>query len=197
MSSISVLILDSQPIIRDAVRQMLRVSQTALNIVQSDSVRYASKLVREQQFDMIISDVELVDGSGIDFIRRTRKAGYRGKVLFLSSNDLPIYNKVAREVGANGYVSKRETSAHIQDSIWTAYRGYSVFNDKQSEIKKMPVLSQRESVVYGYLMKGYSNKKISELLSLSAKTVSTYKARILEKYNASTIIEVMELKHVI
>jgi len=106
-----------------------------------------------------------------------------------------MYNQVAKEIGANGYILKSEETQSIDESIWAIYRGYSVFKYESNNTKTLPELSERETIVYGYLSQGYSNKRISELLSLSSKTISTYKTRILGKFNASSIIEVMELQN--
>ncbi|MCG6262640.1 helix-turn-helix transcriptional regulator [Vibrio vulnificus] len=66
------------------------------------------------------------------------------------------------------------------------FKGLPAQSDQQA-------LSEREVTVLSYLMQGYSNQKISELLMLSNKTISTYKARILKKYNAKSIVEIAEV----
>jgi len=195
MNSINFLVLDTQPIVRNAITALLRNSQRSTNIFQSDSISEAYKVVRSNDIQVILLDVELRDGSGLDLIRRLRQAGFRGKVLFISSNNHPMYNQVAKEIGANGYILKSEETQSIDESIWAIYRGYSVFKYESNNTRTLPALSERETIVYGYLSQGYSNKRISELLSLSSKTISTYKTRILGKFNASSIIEVMELQN--
>jgi len=194
MNSIKALILDSQPIVRNALVSMSSHITSQSNIFQSDSIKDAYRILREQNIEMIILDVDLNDGSGLDFIQRIRKGGYTGKVLFVSSNNHPLFSHTAKNVGANGYILKTEDTSLINDALLATYRGYSVFKHCLLTMRDLPDLSERESVVFNYLSKGYSNKKISELLSLSAKTISTYKARILEKYNANSIIEIMELQ---
>lgn len=194
MSSINFLVLDTQPIVRSAIIALLRNSQRSINIFQSDSISEAHKVVRANDIQVILLDVELRDGSGLDLIRRLRQTGFTGKVLFISSSNHPMYNQVATDIGANGYILKSEEAQSIDEAIWAIYRGYSVFKYDLNKKRVLPSLSERESIVYGYLSQGYSNKKISELLSLSSKTISTYKTRILEKFNASSIIEVMELQ---
>ncbi|KOO15567.1 hypothetical protein AKJ18_10770 [Vibrio xuii] len=194
MNSINVLVLDTHPIVRDAIVILLKSSEFSVNVFQSDSTAYARKLVRENDIQLILLDVELSDGSGLDLVQRLRSVGFIGKVLFISSGNQQIYNQMAREVGANGYILKSEATQSINEAILATYRGYSVFKQDSNNMRKWSHLSKQESIVYGYLSQGYSNKQISELLSLSSKTVSTYKRRILEKFNASSIIEIMELQ---
>ncbi|MFM2588184.1 response regulator [Vibrio sp. TBV020] len=194
MNSIKALILDNQPIVRHTLISMVNSITIQTDTFQSNSIKDAHRILREQNIDMIILDVDFNDGNGLDFIQRIRKGGYKGKVLFVSSNSNPLFNHTAKNVGANGYVLKTEDTSLINDAILAVYRGYSVFKHCSTSMHEFPDLSERESVVFSYLSKGYSNKKISELLSLSSKTISTYKSRILEKYNANSIIEIMELQ---
>lgn len=194
MKSIKVLILDNQPIFRHALVSMVNRINTQTDSIQSDSVKDARRILREQNVDMIILDVDFNDGNGLDFVQHIRKGGYKGKVLFVSSNSNPLFYYIAQNVCANGYILKTEDPSLINDAIISTYRGYTVFKHCTTGMYELPDLSGRESVVFSYLSKGYSNKKISELLSLSSKTISTYKRRILKKYNANSIIEIMELQ---
>ncbi|MEZ8037866.1 MULTISPECIES: response regulator transcription factor [Vibrio] len=194
MNSMNTLIVDTHPIIRNALVTMLENTKIASIILQTDSIKDAAKYVRKDSIELILLDVNLKDGSGLDFIRRLIKGGFQGKVLFISSDEHPTLNQMAKDIGANGYISQKEELSLIKDAIITTSRGYSVFKQNLNVKNSSPVLSERESIVFNYLSKGYSNKKISELLSLSNKTISTYKTRILDKYNSSSIIEIIELQ---
>lgn len=194
MKTIKVLILDSQPIVRHALVSMVNRINNQTDSIQSDSIKDARRILREHNIDMIILDVDFNDGNGLDFVQHIRKSGYKGKVLFISSNSNPLFYYTAKNVGANGYILKIEVPSLINDAIIATYQGDTVFKQCTTAMYELPDLSGRESVVFSYLSKGYSNKKISELLSLSSKTISTYKCRILKKYNANSIIEIMELQ---
>ncbi|MGD8234000.1 response regulator [Vibrio sp. TRT 1302] len=194
MNSTKTLILDNQPIIRSAIACMLKDIATQTNIFQSNSIQDARRILREHSIDMIILDIRLKDGSGLDFIQRIRQGGFGGKILFFSSHENHVYSNTAKSIGANGYILKTEESSLIVDAILSIIRGYTVFKQRLFKENDIPKLSERESLVFSYLSKGYTNKKISEVLSLSSKTVSTYKSRILEKYNASSIIEIIDFQ---
>lgn len=194
MNSIKTLILDKQPIIRRALASMLNGITVNTEIFQSDSIKDAHRILRGQSIDMIILDIVLNDGNGLDFIQRIRKSGYKGRVLFVSSNNYPLFNHTAKKVGANGYILKTEDTSLINEAILVTYRGLYAFKESLAIAHELPDLTERESVVFGYLSLGYSNKKISELLSLSSKTVSTYKSRILEKFNVNSIVEIMDFQ---
>ncbi|MFC1234715.1 LuxR C-terminal-related transcriptional regulator [Vibrio sp. F74] len=161
----------------------------------SDNAQRGIQIVRENDIDLIILDTELKTSSSFDFVRRAKAGEFLGKVLFISNNDHSMVSQTAKMVGANGFISKSENTDVIKDAILAVSRGYSVFKEDLNQAKETVTLSKRESVVYNYLLKGYSNQKISELLSLSAKTISTYKTRILTKYNADSVIQIMNIQN--
>lgn len=193
MKNINILVMDTQPLVREKLAMLVETSKFKTRVLQSDSINEASQLLKNNEIELILLDVKLKDGSGIDFVRRLKSNGYGGSILFISSLEHPIYNQAAKTSGANGYILKTEETALINDAIWATYQGYTLFKNNSHLITKEPDLSNRESVVLGYLSQGYSNKKISEILYLSTKTISTYKTRILEKYAASSIIEIIKI----
>lgn len=105
-----------------------------------------------------------------------------------------MYSETAKSLGANGYVSKLENTLVLKEAVLSVLRGHSAFKKTDNLKKRNTTLSKRETVVFNYLIKGYSNKKISEMLSLSTKTISTYKARILDKYKVDSIVELMRIQ---
>lgn len=191
MDSMKALILDNQPIVRNALALMLKNISEQAYILHSNSIKTACWTLERENIDMIILDIDLSDGSGLDFIRSIRSRGYRGKVLFVSSNNHPLIARTAQGIGANGYILKTEATLAIHEAILATYQGNFVFKPCKARV---PNLSKRETIVFYYLAQGRSNKEISTLLSLSTKTISTHKARILEKYNANSIIEVMSFQ---
>ncbi|MCV5664269.1 LuxR C-terminal-related transcriptional regulator, partial [Escherichia coli] len=83
------------------------------------------------------------------------------------------------------YVCKSENHDILKDAIEAVVKGYTFFKFKQvaNEVREMPQLSSRESAVMKYLLQGKSNRDIASVLSISDKTVSTYKRRVLDKFN--------------
>ncbi|WP_285375645.1 response regulator transcription factor [Vibrio sp. B172a] len=81
----------------------------------------------------------------------------------------------------------------VVDAIVSTVKGFRVFKSGLSE--HYPALSVREQMVFDYLALGYSNQKIAQTLSLSEKTISTYKSRILQKYDTKSIVELVNLMH--
>jgi len=188
----SALIIDSFPMVQQSIKQMLLENHGFSCVHLANDAFTAASVLRQNDIDLIILDIQLSGFDGLDFLRRMRAKQFEGKILFVSSNDHGMYSDAAKKMGANGYVLKTENIDIIQDAISSVARGYSVF--KHNNDNEFAALSKRETIVYNYLVKGFTNKKISELLSISTKTVSTYKSRILNKCNVDSIIELVQIK---
>ncbi|UGA54430.1 response regulator transcription factor [Vibrio sp. VB16] len=195
MNSKNVLIMGTSPLVCEALTTLVEKIFQQINVFVSDNAQRGMQIVRENDIDGIILDTELKTSSSFDFVRRAKAGDFFGKVLFISNDDHSMVSQTAKLVGANGFISKTESTEMIKDAILAVSKGYSVFKEDLNQEKETVTLSKRESVVFSYLLKGYSNQKISELLSLSAKTISTYKTRILTKYNADSVIQIMNIQN--
>lgn len=187
----SVLIIDDQPLYSEALASLVQSAFHSVNVVESTDSAEVMELIRNQPIDLVILDVVLGDRDGMRLAKNILATGYQGKILFISSRDYSSLSKAAFEIGAHGFLNKNESKATIMDAIVSVTRGYSMFKAMHNQSSGNVTLSNREAMVFHYLAQGYSNKKISEQLSLSAKTISTYKTRILKKYHAESVVELL------
>ncbi|NOH61195.1 response regulator transcription factor [Vibrio sp. RE88] len=193
MPSSKVLVIDSQPLMRDSIEHLVISVIEHAQVFQSGSTTSALALIRDHEINLIILEINLEASDGFEFIKRIKAHGYSGKVLFFSGSKHTMFSQAAFKLGADGYLSKLESSKVIKEAILAISQGGSAF--KYSAPSKPSVcLSSRETTVLNYLLQGYSNKRISELLSLSAKTISTYKSRILSKYEVDTMFDLIQMK---
>ncbi|MGR5413643.1 response regulator [Vibrio astriarenae] len=194
--SFNCLVVDAFPIVRRSLRKTLEGLPCVSHVSETGQVEKALSILKQQPIDLLTLDIKIGNSNGFELLRRARAHGFEGKVLFISSEDYCTYSQLAKESSANGYISKAEEEGLIRDAMQSILKGYSLFKlDNHAGTHKQTHLSEREQVVFDYLVQGYSNKQISELLSLSAKTISTYKSRILDKHNASSIIELMNYQN--
>ncbi|MCR9911094.1 response regulator transcription factor [Vibrio campbellii] len=187
----NVLIIDDQPLYSEALASLVQTAFQSVNVVESTDRAEVMDIVRNQPVDLVILDVVLGDRDGMRLAKNILATGYQGKILFISSRDYSSLSKAAFEMGAHGFLNKNEAKATILDAIVSVTRGYSMFKATHNQSSGSVTLSNREAMVFHYLAQGYSNKKISEQLSLSAKTISTYKTRILKKYHAESVVELL------
>ncbi|EEZ86404.1 conserved hypothetical protein [Vibrio harveyi 1DA3] len=187
----NVLIIDDQPLYSEALASLVQTAFQSVNVVESTDSAEVMEIIRNQPVDLVILDVVLGDRDGMRLAKNILATGYQGKILFISSRDYSSLSKAAFEMGAHGFLNKNEAKATIMDAIVSVTRGYSMFKATHNQSSGNVTLSNREAMVFHYLAQGYSNKKISEQLSLSAKTISTYKTRILKKYDAESVVELL------
>ncbi|UTZ29094.1 response regulator transcription factor [Vibrio campbellii] len=187
----NVLIIDDQPLYSEALASLVQTAFQSVNVVESTDSAEVIDIVRNQPVDLVILDVVLGDRDGMRLAKNILATSYQGKILFISSRDCSSLSKAAFEMGAHGFLNKNEAKATILDAIVSVTRGYSMFKATHNQSSGSVTLSNREAMVFHYIAQGYSNKKISEQLSLSAKTISTYKTRILKKYHAESVVELL------
>lgn len=187
----NVLIIDAQPLYSEALASLVKSVMDNADVTQSTNSSEVMDLVRNQRIDLIILDVVIGDRDGMRLAKNILATGFQGKILFVSSKDYSSLSKAAYDLGADGFLNKNEAKQTIMDAIVSISRGYSMFKLRHAPSSNNIALSKREAMVFHYLAQGYSNKRISEQLSLSAKTISTYKTRILKKYHATSLIELL------
>ncbi|WP_135459230.1 response regulator transcription factor [Vibrio echinoideorum] len=197
MTNQNVLIIDEQPLYREALAELIMDSLNVEDLYKTTDTDKVLKLVKNQSIDLIVLDVTLTNNDGMNLAKIIKAHGYEGKLLFVSSLDNSSLSEVALSLGANGFLSKNESHESIRFALSSIMKGYSLFKSDQKNSGKNTKLSNKEAIVFQYLIQGYSNKLISEKLSLSAKTISTYKTRILSKYRANSIVELVQLNDTI
>ncbi|WP_229624103.1 response regulator transcription factor [Vibrio parahaemolyticus] len=186
--SLNILIADTQPVFRDGLDFVIRQRMDVNQIFHADKQREVLSVLKDNAIDIIVMDFFLLDCSAIQIARTIINRSFEGVVVFLTAEEVNNYSALAAKVGARGCLSKNEDSNAIVDAIVTASKGYSIF--KRDSLNERPPLSIREQTVFDYLIKGHNNQEIANILSLSEKTISTYKSRVLRKFNAKSIVEI-------
>ena len=189
-----VLIADDHSIVRRGVREILEEALHSLEVYEASSAAETLKVVREDVFDIVLLDISFPDGSGLDVLRQIRDFSPQIRVLLLSMYPEEQYAQRALRLGAVGYLTKdsapNELVAAIQKvavggKYITQALAERLADEIGEEVKKSPqeALSNREFQVLTRLGAGRSIHEIAVELSLSPKTVSTYRSRLLEKLN--------------
>lgn len=182
-NSLTCLVVDDHPLVCAAIKQLLNKGGLFETIIVEQNPIKAQKLIQKEKIEFIILDVNLVKSDGFELLRRIKSHGFNGKSLFISANDSRLYSETAYKLGADGYVCKSEDLNILNDAVECILNGYSFFKMIRDSGSNDVQLSKQELVVFTYLVDGKCNKEIASILSLSPKTISTYKSRILEKYS--------------
>lgn len=159
----------------------------------------AIALVKFLNPDVLILDLSMPDMNGMDCIKEIRSRGMTCPILVLSMYDDEEYIKEVMRSGANSYVLKKSADTELMESIIKIHTGNRYLNEalSQSLLNNLlytdvnapdhqhpyKVLSVREREVLRFLALGHTNSEIANLLSLSPKTIDTYRSRIMNKLN--------------
>jgi len=162
----------------------------------------ALTLLGQQHWDLVVLDISLGSASGLELIREIRDIRPRLPVLVLSMHGEEQYARRAFQAGASGYIMKNSPNAELVAAINKVAGGGKYVSAKLAEalvahfdpravLLAHERLSQREFEVLRLLASGHAVSDIAEALSLSDKTVSTYRSRILEKLHLKTTAELV------
>ncbi|GLR04936.1 response regulator transcription factor [Vibrio hyugaensis] len=194
MNKMNCLIFDDHPLVSVAIKSLVESLDIANEVMTATSSKEALRILKGS-IGLLILDVNLADCDGYDFYKRIKSHGFNGKVIFFSAETSHMYSQMAFRSGADGYVCKSENHEILKDAIEAVMKGYSFFKFKQTveEDRNVPMLSSRESAVMKLLLQGKSNRDIADVLSISDKTVSTYKRRVMVKFNVKNIVELSKV----
>ena len=180
-------IVDDHPVVLDGLAASL-ARQPGLEIAWSaGTVAEARRSTEAIEADVVLVDIRLPDGSGLELIRGGVGAP---AYLVLSSFDRPQYARAAFDRGASGYVLKTAPIDQIAAAIHVAAGGGTVFAAQHlASIAGSGRLTAREEEIVRLVAEGWSNDEIAGRLSLSVKTVEAYLTRLYERWGVTTRTE--------
>ncbi|WP_300719320.1 response regulator transcription factor [Pseudomonas sp.] len=196
------LIVDDHPFIRKIVRAVLEQANFHI-AAETDNGVTALDLARSHRPHLIVLDLSMPKLDGFEVLKRLHIMGLPIKVLVLTSKGSAFYADRCIRAGAIGFIEKTEDVDALTKAINIVMSGRIYINDIEvdvptevscckSDLQLIKTLSDRELRTLQYLVTGFSNKKISEAMLLSEKTVSTYKTRVLNKLNIKSVVYLAE-----
>ena len=201
-SKIRVLIADDHAILRSGLK-LLVDSQADMEVVaEAADGKQAIEKMRETQPEVALLDLSMPRSGGMEALQKIPDCCAKTRVVVLTMYDDPAYLRSALAAGASGYVLKRSVDGDLLSAIRAVHRGgifiyprlakvlvQVVIVTKQAragQAKPMKLLSDREMQVLRLVARGYSSKQIAGQIFVSAKTVETYRARLIEKLGLRT-----------
>jgi len=205
---IRVVIADDHTILREGLKQLLAAEADLQVVGEASDGHEALNLVREADFDVLLLDLSMPGRNGMDLIKQVKSEKPRLRVLILSMHAEHQYAVRAVKAGASGYLTKDSAATQLVAAIRKVAGGGAFISAEVAEqlaLSAMPhadgpphaSLSDREYQVFQLLVAGRSVSEIASELNLSAKTVSTHKARLMQKLGVSNASELFHyaLKH--
>ncbi len=199
---INVLIADDHAIVRQGLKQILSETEDMLVTGEADDGAEALGLARQQPWDVFLLDVSMPNRNGIDTLKQLKKEFPRLPVLILSMHPEEQYAVRALKAGASGYLTKQSAPEQLVNAIRQVASGKKYLSpavaqqlaDAISEdTEKSPHerITDREYQVLKLIAAGKTLTQIAETLNLGVATVSTYRARLLEKMGLRSTAELI------
>lgn len=156
------------------------------------------RLLPDLDVDIVFLDIEMPVKNGMAALRDIKKIKPKVKILMVTMHPEELYGLATRKLGADGYITKSTEPRMILKAIRKLMAGQEFFDRDilararaKSPGRPVVKLSKRESEVLSLLASGKTNKEVAEELSISDKTVSTYKLRLLKKLKAKNLVDLI------
>jgi two-component system response regulator NreC len=200
--AIRLLIVDDHQLVRSGLRKLLEAEEDISVEDEAGNAYDAVRLARLHKPDVILLDVVMPGGNGLDAIPKILDAAPDAKVLALSMEDDPSYVRQAFAAGASGYVLKEAADDELLAAVREAAGGgryvdhqlgarIAAFDAQAAAEQEADPLSDREREVLRLLALGHTNQEISTMLFISVRTAETHRARIMQKLGLETRAELV------
>jgi DNA-binding NarL/FixJ family response regulator len=195
---IRVMLVDDHEVVREGLRTLLARNKNMLVVAEAATMAEAVEAAARAKPDVIVMDVRLPDGSGVEACRTIREARPETKVIMLTSyaDDEALFASIV--AGAAGYLLKQTRGQAVIDAITSVAQGRSLLDPdvtgkvlervrrgREDEDPAFASLTDQERKVLEQLAEGKTNREIGQVLFLSEKTVKNYVSRILDKLGLS------------
>ncbi len=193
-SQVRVMLVDDHEVVREGLRTLIGRHKEMLVVAEAGTTAEAIEMAAKSKPDVIVMDVRLPDGSGVEACRTIREARPETKVIMLTSyaDDEALFASIV--AGAAGYLLKQTRGQAVIDAISAVAQGRSLLDPdvtgkvlervrrgRDEEDPAFGSLTDQERKVLEQLAEGKTNREIGEVLFLSEKTVKNYVSRILDK----------------
>jgi two-component system, NarL family, invasion response regulator UvrY len=205
---IRILIADDHTLMREGLKQILATAGDMVVAGEASDGFQTLERVRGGEWDLLLLDMSMPGRSGIDLIKQIKSERPKLPILVLSMHKEDEYAVRSIRAGASGYLCKDSASQQLLNAIRTVATGgrfisADVVTDLafslilQDDRPPHASLSDREFLIFRNIANGQAINDIASRLNLSAKTVSTYKTRVLQKMQMSSVAELIRygLKH--
>jgi two-component system invasion response regulator UvrY len=200
---ISVIVVDDHPLVRRGLRETLAAEGDIRVVAEASAAEEVMATLGSHRCDVLLLDLSLPGRSGLDILRDIRREFPRVAVLVVTTHDALQYAVRSLRAGAGGYIRKSAGPEEVVAAVREVYRtGRYISSEVASALADFALvgaseapahhqLSDREHDVLRRLVAGKTVSEIAADLSLSVKTVSTYRTRVMEKLGLRTTADLM------
>jgi len=198
-----ILLVDDHRILLEGTASLLSGLADYEVAATASSGKEAIELLKSQDFDILVTDYELPDFSGLDIIRVAHSINPDIKVIVLSMHDDPSVVRELLQANIDSFVLKNDAHSSLLQALDKVTSGKKYFSDEISEILVRQLnsplekseLSPRETEIIKLIVRDFSTKQIAEVLFISEKTVDTHRKNILRKTACSSLVSLVNYAH--
>lgn len=194
------LIVDDHDVVRDGIKRLVEAPPAAIICGEAGTPEQALQMASESHWDAVVLDLSLGGKSGLDVLKRLKQLRPNLPVLVLTMHSEEQYARRVFKAGAAGFITKDSPRTELSMAIQKVMNGGKYLSASMAEKLIVDLergddrppdetLSDREFQVMRLIASGKTLSEIAALLSLSDKTVSTYRARLMEKMSMRTNAE--------
>ena len=190
-----ILVIDDHPIVRHGLVELIQAEPDLQVVAEASDANETLEVLREKAIDLVVLDLSLDGMDGLELIKSIRAMHGDVPILVVSTHDEKFYAQRALHAGALGYLSKACAVDEIVDAVRRVRTGkiyvseavsdlilhHIVDGRKEAALSPIDRLSDRELEVFRNIGRGLSTRQIAEQLSLSVKTIETYRENIKAK----------------
>jgi DNA-binding NarL/FixJ family response regulator len=201
---LTIAIVDDHPLVREGLAARISAQADMEVCGEADDIESAMEMIVAKRPALVIVDIALRDGHGIDLIKRIVAAGINTRMLVVSAYDESLFAERALRAGALGYINKQELQGKVVEALRTVLRGERYLSTAMAQrliaqaigskaaAGGMEALTDRELQIFQLVGRGKSTREIANELSVSVHTIDSHREHIRAKLDLRSGTELIQ-----
>ena len=200
LDKIKIIVVDDHPMVIEGMKAMLNQIRYVELCATASNAYEAMEKVKENQPDLVITDINMPEISGVELTSKLKKEFPNLKIIGMSTFNERSYIAQMIQNGADGFLVKSASKEEIETAIWSVLGGKmhlssdaGISTSEQKELKNQPTLTSREKEILTLISEGFTNPQIAEKLFISLYTVETHRKNLLSKFNTNNTASLIKI----
>ena len=200
LDKIKIIVVDDHPMVIEGMKAMLKQIRYVELCATASNAYEAMEKVKENQPDLVITDINMPEISGVELTSKLKKEFPNLKIIGMSTFNERSYISQMIQNGADGFLVKSASKEEIETAISSVLDGKmylssdaGISNSEQKELKNQPTLTRREKEILTLISEGFTNPQIAEKLFISLYTVETHRKNLLSKFSTNNTASLIKI----
>ena len=200
LDKIKIIVVDDHPMVIEGMKAMLNQIRYVELCATASNAYEAMEKVKENQPDLVITDINMPEISGVELTSKLKKEFPNLKIIGMSTFNERSYIAQMIQNGADGFLVKSASKEEIETAISSVLEGKmhlssdaGMSTSEQKELKNQPTLTSREKEILTLISEGFTNPQIAEKLFISLYTVETHRKNLLSKFNTNNTASLIKI----